>query len=210
MENAPSATSSSQKTADDDLVILPDISVKGSMSVEESIINRRSIRNFAEKELSLEQAGQLLWAAQGVKSPNARKKTSPSAGSTYPLTAYLICTKGVYKYLPEGHKLLVIEKGDHRTALSKAALEQRWVAEAPVSVVLTGIYERTEERYGSRGRMYVQMEAGHAAQNIHLQAVALGLGSVPVGAFIESKVAQVIKCHEDEIPIYIIPVGYNQ
>ncbi|MCE1247962.1 MAG: SagB/ThcOx family dehydrogenase [Firmicutes bacterium] len=210
MENAVSENTQIRPEVKKELISLPMISKKGSLSFEEVLSSRKSVRKFSSKELDWNQTGQLLWAVQGVQFVNKKKKTSPSAGSTYPLTAYVVCSEGVFKYLPEEHKLLVIVQGDHRTALSMAALEQKWVAEAPLSVILTGIYERTEERYGARGRTYVQMEAGHAAQNLHLQAVSLGLGSVPVGAFIDSKVAQIIRCREGEIPLYILPVGYSE
>jgi SagB-type dehydrogenase family enzyme len=180
------------------------------MSIEEALLNRKSLRAFCSKEVDLHKIGQLLWAAQGCNKIGKPNRTCPSAGGTYPLTAYAVCPDGIYIYLPEDHKMKMIVKGDQRTALCRAALEQKWVAEAPFSVVLTGVYERIEDRYGSRGKLYVQMEAGHAAQNVHLQAVSLGLGSVPVGAFIDAKVSQVMKCREGEIPLYIIPVGYME
>lgn len=181
---------------------------KGKMSLEEALWGRKSVRIFSVDKLDPDQIGQLLWAAQGINRLGSRFKACPSAGATYPLTAYAVTADGIFEYIPEGHIIRKIADGDWRKSLSQAALGQGWVASAPLSIVITAVYGRTTGRYGDRGVMYVHMEAGHAAQNIHLQAVALGLGSVPVGAFSDDKVARVMRCDRDEVPLYIIPVGY--
>ncbi|MCD4783570.1 MAG: SagB/ThcOx family dehydrogenase [Candidatus Eremiobacteraeota bacterium] len=186
---------------------LPSALKKGKISLEEALWGRKSVRNFSIDKLDPDQIGQILWSAQGINRPGSRFKACPSAGATYPLTAYAVTADGIFEYIPEGHRIRKIADGDHRKSLSQAALGQGWVASAPLSVVITAVYGRTTGRYGDRGVMYVHMEAGHAAQNIHLQAVALGLGSVPVGAFSDDKVAKVMGCDRDEVPLYIIPVG---
>lgn len=191
-------------------IMLPEPAMKGEISLEEALMGRKSVRKFRNEKLDMKQVSQILWSAQGINRKGTHFKTCPSAGATYPLTAYAVTEEGIFHYIPEGHKLEKIQDGDHREALSQACLGQRCVAEAPLSVVFTAVYENTTGRYGDRGIMYVHMEAGHAAQNIHLQAVALGLGSVPVGAFTDEKVAKIIKCDKKEIPIYIVPVGSPQ
>ena len=192
------------------VIMLPKPSEKGNVSLEESLWRRKSVRNFSDKELTEKEIGQILWAAQGINRPGTDFKTCPSAGATYPLVAYAVTKDSIFRYIPKGHKLEKVRDGDLRKELSKACLGQKWVEKAPLIVVFTAIYERTTGRYGDRGMMYIYMEAGHAAQNIHLQAAALNLGSVPVGAFKDELVAAVIRAKKGEYPLYVIPVGYPE
>jgi len=189
-------------------VSLPPPRTTGQMSLEEALAKRRSVRQFRARDLSIEQIGQLAWAAQGVTRPETGFRTAPSAGALYPLELYVLTREGGFHYVPKGHKLVQIFRGDKRAELMRAAFGQGFVAAAPLDIVITGIYTRTRAKYGARAERYVHLEAGHAAQNIHLQAVALGLGSVPVGAFEDTAVAQALSLSSDETPLYIIPVGY--
>jgi SagB-type dehydrogenase family enzyme len=151
--------------------------------------------------------GQLLWSAAGLTSKHGQQ-AAPSAGARYPLELYLACEQGLFHYDVKGHTLIKVRAGDLRAALAAAAHGQSFIAAAPISLVFTAIYERTTSRYGERGIRYVHMDVGHAAENVHLQAVALGLASVPVGAFDDDAVAAVLRFPADQKPIYIIPVGY--
>ncbi|MFP4499328.1 MAG: SagB/ThcOx family dehydrogenase, partial [Vulcanimicrobiota bacterium] len=189
---------------------LPEPQKTGLVSIEKTLSARKSVRNFSDRTLSLEQLSQLLWAAQGINRPDQNRRTCPSAGATYPLETYVITPKGIYHYSVKEHNLKLVKKGDFREKLSEASLGQKSVARARVNIIFCAVYSRTTRRYGERGIRYVHMEAGHAAQNIHLQAVALGLGSVPVGAFHDNEVKEILECKTEESPIYIIPVGYPQ
>lgn len=192
-------------------VELPDPSLRGEVSIEETIEGRRSVRSFRPDELSDEEISQLLWSAQGVTEERRGFRAPPSAGATYPLELYLVREDGVYNYAPDGHVLEPVKAGDARSGLAGAALGQGFVAEAPVGIVIAAVYARTAGRYGAeRGERYVHIEAGHAAQNIHLQAVALELGSVPVGAFNDAEVSDVLVLPADHEPVYIIPVGHPE
>jgi SagB-type dehydrogenase family enzyme len=190
---------------------LPQPKIKGRISVEQTMNERKSVRSFQDKPLSVEQVSQLLWAAQGVTHSWGERlfRTAPSAGATYPLETYLFTASGVYKYIPKDHSLIKVLEDDLRKKLSDASLGQTAVSDAHAVFVFTMIEERTAQRYGERAFRYICMEAGHVAQNIHLQAVALGLGSVPVGAFDDNQVSEILKCNEGEVPIYIVPVGYE-
>ena len=114
---------------------------------------------------------------------------------------------GVYRYHPEGHDLLLVAQGDRRAKLATAALGQDWLADAPVTMVLAAVYERTARKYRQRAERYVDMEAGHAAQNVHLQAVALDLGTVVVGAFDDAEVKRVLSLAANEQPVCLMPLG---
>jgi SagB-type dehydrogenase family enzyme len=194
------------------LTKLPEPNLKGRVSVEEALKSRRSRRSYGSEPLNLGELSQLLWAAQGLTS-DWGGRTAPSAGATYPLEVYVAVGRvegvepGVYHYLPESHSIELTASGDVRRDLMREALGQEWVGNAPVTIVLAAVFERTTGRYGSRGVMYVHMEAGHAGQNIYLQAESLDLGTVAIGAFSEDGVARVVGLPGNERPLYLYPVG---
>jgi SagB-type dehydrogenase family enzyme len=196
-----------------DVSALPTPRYDSQTSVEEALLKRRSVRSYGDAPLTLAEISQLLWAAQGVTDPARGFRTAPSAGALYPLQVYLVAgkaeglTSGVYKYEPAAHGLRLIISGDQRTELYHAALSQSAVKDAPVVMVLSAVYERTTGKYGERGVRYVDMEAGHAAENILLQAVALDLGGVSMGAFDDDAVRKVTGMPPAEQPLYLIPLG---
>jgi SagB-type dehydrogenase family enzyme len=187
-------------------IALPSPARSGYMPLEEALARRRSVREFSNKPLADQNLSQLLWAAQGVTHAEGLR-TAPSAGALYPLELYLVNAAGFYRYDAQRHELHRRSERDLRPALYRAALEQA-VREAPAVFVITAIYERTARKYGdARSPRYVHMEAGHAAQNLLLQAVALGLGAVPIGAFNDAQVQKVLGLPTEEQPLYLIPTG---
>lgn len=187
---------------------LPRPKIRGKMTLEEAIFRRRSERSYEDKELTMEQLSQLLWSAQGITDKTFGFRTAPSAGALYPLFIYVVKKDGVFHYLPNEHKLIQLSNEDKRPSLVRASLGQSFIREAPVDIVIAANYKITEAKYGARTFRYVCMEVGHVAQNIHLQAVALGLASVPVGAFWDDVVKTTLDLPESQDPLYIIPVGY--
>ncbi len=179
----------------------------GSMSLEEAIATRRSKRDFSLQPLSLEQIGRLAWAAQGMES-GGRFRNTPSAGATYPLELYVVTGDGMFRYLCSKHALEKISGTDLRAKLASAAWGQAFIEVAPLTAVFAAEFERTTNRYGERGVRYVYMEAGHAAQNVHLQAQAMGLGSVAVGAFNDDAVSKVMSLPGHLEPVYMVTIGY--
>jgi SagB-type dehydrogenase family enzyme len=182
------------------------------MSLEKALSGRRSVRSYSGRSLSLQEVSQLLWAAQG-KTDRRGLRTAPSAGALYPLEVYLAVAEvsglsaGVYRYLPEEHVLSRVSDGHRSEDLRRAALNQQAIAEAAVVVVMAAVYERTMGKYGDRGIRYAAIEVGHAAQNLLLQAEALGLGAVPIGAFNDRSVGDIVGGRSEERPLYLIPVG---
>ncbi len=181
--------------------------LQGACSLEEVIACRRSIRRFAQSNLTDEEISQLCWAAQGITDDERGLRAAPSAGATYPLELYLISPDGVYHYDAAQHVLEEVKPGDMRQGCAEAAFGQECVSGAAVTMVISACFDRTTSQYENHGMMYVYMEAGHAAQNVHLQAVAMGLGSVPVGAFNNDLVERIIDCPGNEEVIYLISVG---
>ena len=186
---------------------LPAPKTAGEMSLEEALTQRRSVREFEARPLTEAELGQLLWAAQGVTDERGYR-TAPSAGALYPLEVYVATADGLFHYEVEGHALAVASRADLRPALYEAALRQAAVGRAPAVFVIAAVYERTAVKYGAeRSPRYVHLEAGHAAQNLLLQAVALGLGAAPIGAFDDKGVQEALGLAEEEQPLYLIPVG---
>ena len=189
-----------------------EVAAARTASLEELLRQRRSVRNYADVPLTKDEVMELLWAGQGITSP-VGFRTAPSAGALYPLELYLVAgnvdnlAPGIYKYKPVENGLTLVKEGDVRAGLATASLGQRSVADGAVDIVIAAVYERTTVKYGVRGERYVHMEAGHVAQNICLQATALNLGLVTIGAFDDAAVAKIVGISPDEAPLYVIPVG---
>lgn len=202
-------------------VKLPEPRLSSAISVEEALLNRRSVREFDDEALTISQVSQLLWAAYGITEDRSSPaflrggfRTAPSAGGLYPLEIYLIAGKvtglaaGIYKYRSENHTLEMISDGDVRKELAKAAVDQEFILTAPATLFFSADFSRTTQKYGNRGReRYVCMDLGHAAQNVYLQAYALNLGTCAVGAFTDEMVSMVMELTDNEEPLYLMPVG---
>lgn len=191
---------------------LPSPRYNSTTSIEKALLERRSVRNFKDASLTIDEVAQLLWAAQGITDSRGFR-TAPSAGALYPLEVHVVIgdvkgvTKGVYKYNPHKHELVRVKNGDVRNELTLAAFGQFWIRRGAAVIVLSAIYERTTKKYGEKGNRYVHMEAGHAAQNIYLQAQSLNLGTVVMGAFWDDAVKKIMNMPDEEHPLCIMPVG---
>ena len=196
-------------------IYLPQPSQTGNVPLEEVIAKRRSVRHFTPEPISQLQLSQILWAAQGITDTWGRYRTVPSAGATYPLEVFVVCGlncieqigDGIYHYNIANHSLTLCHKGDVRFELARAALDQEFIYQAPLDIVICALYERTTLRYGNRGERYVHIEVGHAGQNIYLQATALGLATVAIAAFHDEEVRKVLRLDKPYKPLYIMPVG---
>jgi SagB-type dehydrogenase family enzyme len=186
---------------------LPQPRTDGDTSLERAILQRGSVREFDPTPLTLGELGQLLWAAQGERGTDLGGRTAPSAGALFPLELYVAHEGGVYHYRSHGHEVALTGNRDIREPLAAAALDQRAFHTAPAVVAVTGVYERMARKYGDRAERYVLIEAGHAAQNLLLQASVLGIGAVPNGAFDDAMVAELFELPEDTTPLYLIPIG---
>ena len=191
----------------------------GNETVTAAIADRRSRREYAAESLSAEELGQLLWAAQGITKRRLHAvdfRAAPSAGATYPLEVFVVIgdpgvvefDPGIYSYDPDAHALELTKQGDVQSELQEIAVDQEWVGAAALDIVITGVDERTTQKYGSRGRArYVPMEAGHAGENVYLQAESLGLSTVSVGAFDDDALRDLLGVSDSYRPLSIFPVG---
>ena len=194
---------------------LPEPRHGGDVSLERAIYERRSVRSFKDSSLRFEQLSQILWAASGktIDGITGASRSAPSAGGLYPLEFFAVVGSvedlkpGIYRYSWKDHSVRMEKEGDLRVELARAALHQRFIQDAPLVIVITAVYERTAQKYGRRGSSrYVYVDAGHAAQNIFLQTVALDLGTVVVGAFMDNEVKKLLNLGDEE-PLLIMPIG---
>jgi SagB-type dehydrogenase family enzyme len=205
------------------IIKLPSPQLKSKVSLEETILRRRSVRRYRREPLDLPQLSQILWSAQGITGTRGFR-AAPSAGATYPLEIFVVVGKqgviageakqapeelqaGIYHYEAASHSLILHKPADLRPDLARATLDQEFIIDAPVDIVICALYHRTSYRYGRRGERYVHIEVGHVGENIHLQVVALGLATVEVGAFHDEEVRTVLGVDEQIKPLYIMPVG---
>ncbi len=211
-DDLESTGTANQSRTGNGTVDLPAPRTESNTSIEEAIAACRSIREYTGEPIALAELSQILWAAQGVTSPE-EQRSAPSAGALYPLEVYVVAGSveglpaGVYRYVPDGHRLIPIRQGDHRTELAETAGGQEAVRDTATDIVITGVYEWTTAKYGERGVRYVHMEAGHAAENVYLQAESLGLGTVSIGAFDDAALRQLLMLPENETPLYVMPIG---
>ncbi len=191
-----------------DTIRLPAVPAKGGVSIEEAIWLRRSVRGFSEESPPADAVSRLLWAAQGITDAKNGLRSAPSAGATYPLEIFLATLEYVARYVPEKHCLVVTMRADARNAIAAAALDQSWFAKAPLVFVFAAVVKRTADRYDERANLYVPIEVGCASENLMLEAAALGLGSVAVGAFSEKEVRKTLDLPKGWDPYLIVPVGF--
>jgi SagB-type dehydrogenase family enzyme len=189
-------------------IVLPAPVTTGGMSLDEALAHRRSVRSYQSKALTQQQIGQLLWAAQGITDAATGHRTAPSAMARYPLTLYVFTSDGVYTYEPNGHKLVRHAEGDQRAKLAEAARGQRGILQAPVDLVFTGDPEKMGARAAGLADRFIYLETGHAAENLALQATALGLGTVTMGGIDPAAVGKVLGLPERILVMYVMPVGY--
>ena len=197
---------------------LPPATVTSNMSVDQAIRSRRSVRTYSTTSLTLQDVSQLLWASQGITDTDRNYRTAPSAGHVFPMEMYMVTGNnsvqglgaGIYHYNPFNHTLEKIAEGDMRYNLSQAAHQQKWVETAPISLIITGNYQKMKEKYPDEriSTRFVDIEAGHIGENIYLEAVAHGMGTVAIGSFYDDQMINLLKLPSTETPIYIYPVGY--
>lgn len=186
-------------------------------SLETVVSQRKSVRSFADKSLTVEQLSRLLVTADGIThtSGSWQMRSAPSGGALYPIDIYVIASnvesldQGLYHFQVSDSSLELVAKGDYARAIHVASHEQSAVGSSPITVILSARFDRSTVKYSDRGYRYTYMEAGSICQNIYLQATALGLGTVAVGAFNDDSLNELLGIDgQDEAGLLIMPVGY--
>jgi SagB-type dehydrogenase family enzyme len=191
------------------------------MSISDAIDRRASSRDFAPDALNPQELSTVLHHAIGILGQTLlghlelARRPAPSPGGMYPLELYLIARNvagvdpGTYHFQPVGHGLEQVRDAIPPPALhGYLFMNQPYVVEASVTLVMTAVFERSLKKYGDRGYRYALIEAGHVAQNISLVCAALGLAGCPLGGFFDIEVAQLLKLDiARELPIYAFALG---
>ncbi|MCX7820808.1 MAG: SagB/ThcOx family dehydrogenase [Brevinematales bacterium] len=194
-------------------ILLPEIDKNGFL--EKIIQNRRSIRDYSDKPISLKELSYILWAAQGITSKEGFR-TTPSAGALYPVEIYIVVNKvekletGIYKFNPQKKSLLKISTKNIITNIYEAALRQDCIIKAPAIIAIGAVFDRVTAKYGARGTNYTYIEVGCVAQNIHLMVENLNLGTVVVGAFYDTEIKKLLEMQKNETPIILMPIGHRK
>jgi SagB-type dehydrogenase family enzyme len=195
-----------------EVISLPPVEPRG-MSLEEAIRRRRSVREYSQEPLALEELARLLFYGIGVTGPAEYKRAAPTAGGLTPIELYPVVNnvagleRGLYHYDALGHHLHLLRRGDLRREIARACLDQDFLAQAAAVLVLTAVHRRTAWKYGERAYRYILLDAGHAAENIQLEATALGLGSCPIGAFFDDELNRLLGLKEEEFALLAVAVG---
>ena len=190
---------------------------------------RKSVRQYSDESLTLQELSYLLWCTQGVKEIHTRKtsaqarewnldvtlRTVPSAGLRNPLDTYLVVNNvdglqsGLHRFIALEHKLVQIDTdSDWSERLADACLKQRFVGQGAVVFVWVCNPYRSEYSYGNRGYRYIFLDSGHVCQNLYLASEAIGCGACAVGAYDDDKINDLFGLDgETQFVIYIAPVG---
>ena len=177
----------------------------GTANLDDVLASRRSIRQLSNEALADSDLSLLLWSMQGLTP--AGNRTAPSAGATYPIELYVLDERGVLHYRTATHTLEVVSVDDVRSAFYREAAGQDAVRDGAAIFVITGVFDRAATKYGERSVRYVHLEVGHVAQNLMLEATALGLGTVPIGSYDDDAVSRLLDLPSDHEPLYVFPVG---
>lgn len=195
-------------------VALPELSDKDLTEVERVIRRRRSIRHYSQAKMTLPELSRVLKSAGAITEKSRGFRSAPSAGATYPIEIYCVVNnvdgleQGIYHYEIKTQDLALIKSGDFSSKIMQSALYQSFVGKANAVIVLTAIFDRTRWRYKERAYRYILIEAGHIGENIYLAATALGLAPCAVGAFMDTKLNELLGLNDwREQALYILTVG---
>jgi len=195
---------------------LPILEQIKTLSFDQTIKQRKSIRKYSQKPLNLEQVAYLLWSCTGIQriQRGYEFRNAPSAGALYPVETYLFTrnTKnlqiGLYHYNIQTNSLEQLQQEDLSEQIAKACLGQNMPISAPITIIWSAIFQRSKWKYKQRAYRYIYLDAGHIAQNLALSATTLGLASCQIGAFYDDEINKILKIDgENESAIYLTTIG---
>ncbi len=181
-------------------VQLPSFEPPRTVSLDQTLRQRKSIRDFQDRPISLGQLSYLLWASSGIQrlEDGYEFRTAPSAGALYPIETYLVANNvkalesGVYHYGVQARQLELLVQRDLRRQIAAAALGQEMCAAAAAVFVWSAVFERCKWKYGQRAYRYIYLDAGHIAENLALAAVSINLGTCEIGALFDDHVNAIV------------------
>ncbi len=196
----------------------PDNTKYGQVSLIEVINGRRSVRQYSERCLSLDELSYLLWCTQGVKKADSAKytlRTVPSAGARHAFETYLLINRveglkpGLYRYLALEHKLLEINIQSGITEeVVAGCLGQGFAGKSAVTFIWAADVKRMKWRYEDRGYRYLHLDAGHVCQNLYLAAEAINCGVCAIAAFEDDLINSTLGLDgKEQFVIYVAAAG---
>ena len=175
------------------------------INVMKAFDNRHSDREFANKDLSIQDISDLLWAANGINRPADGKRTAPSALNKQDIDIYVFMKDGVYLYDAHKHSLKPIAEGDHRNIIAGG---QDFVKTAPVCLVYISDLSRFGMGNTEQVKLMGAMDAGIVSQNVNLFCAGVGLSTVPRASMDQSALKKLLKLSDSQIPMMNNPVGH--
>lgn len=185
--------------------ILPAPDKTTGLPLMEAFSQRRSVRDFSDRELSKQQLANLLWAAMGQNRADG-KLTAPSCRNFQEIRLFVFDKNGVSEYIPAKNALKMVAEGDHRGLVAGG---QDFVLKAPVSLVM--IADMT--KFGNpdeRAKMMAAVDAGIVSENISLACAGLGLATVPRATMKSAEILTLLKLPPTHIAIMNNPVGFER
>lgn len=184
---------------------LPAPALKNDKLFMQTVKERKSSREFSDKELSLQDLSNLLWCANGVNRPESGMRTSPSAMNKQDVDVYAVLKEGIYLYEPKAHELVPVVSGDYR----KNTGMQPFVSIAPLNLVYVSDlakFDFVKER--EQQVMTAAIDAGHCSQNVYLYGAAANLAVVTRTSIDKTKMAEILKLRPQQLIIMAQTVGY--
>lgn len=191
------------------------ISIKASLT--EALMKRKSIRSYSLNPILISELSNLLYYSSGLlgflNKTHETRRFYPSAGARYPLEIYPLIfnvagiTPGGYHYHVKSHSIEMLFN-ERLTKKVFDYIDQPWIKNSAVIILVTSIFDRTEQKYGIRGYRHILTEYGHIAQNIYLMASALNIGACSIGGFLERDINRLLDLdYEDEGVVGFITLG---
>lgn len=194
------------------MIKLPEPQLDGRMSLERAIHLRRSIRDFTNDTVSLTQLSQILWSGQGITDNKNGFRAAPSAGAVFPMQLWIhvdrvagLTKDGLYTYDPVKNELHEVPKPANERTLAAICFGQNWIDTAAFSILITSTTQKMIDKYGADCVRFLYQEAGHIAQNMELQAVAVNLAGTPIEAYKAPDIQAFLGTTQD--PVYIVSFG---
>ena len=175
------------------------------LTIMKAFEKRASASSFSDRELSLQDLSDLLWASNGINRPESGKRTAPTAVNAQDIDIYVIMKSGAYLYDARANKLKAIAPGDNRRLVSD---RQTNFANAPVMLILVSDISRFRGDDNARKLSWAAMDAGIVSQNISLFCAATGMVTRPRASMDFEGLKKLLSLSETQHALLNNPVGY--
>ena len=174
------------------------------MSVIQALKERKSERIYSDRQLTLQELSNLLWAADGISREDGRR-TAPSWANYQEFDIYVIREDGVYVYEPKNHELIPVAAGDYR----KYAGTQEFAVTAPINLFFVADLDKIKAGADETAKVMIACtDVGYISENVALYATSVGMASRPRAGMKKEDLAQILKLRPEQRIILAHTVGY--